>query len=172
MRRIILALTLSVSIMGVLSVQGTTRLFAGGRHRCCQPVIVPSECSESPRVSAADAIRNVLVSQAAAWNRGDLEGFMAGYWQSPDLTFMSGSNVTRGWQATLDRYRARYQGEGKEMGSLTFSDLEIMVFDADNAMVRGKWKLVKSKETVGGLYTLILKRLPEGWRIVHDHTSG
>jgi|ERR1051326_3584130 beta-aspartyl-peptidase (threonine type) len=136
-----------------------------GRQRCCPMML---EAPPSP----ATAIRAVLNAQVAAWNRGDLEGFMAGYWHSDDLTFMSGNTVTHGWQSTLDRYRARYQGEGKEMGSLTFSDIEIQVLDGDNAMVRGRWTLVKKAESPGGLFTLILKRFPEGWRIVHDHTSG
>jgi len=137
-----------------------------GRQRCCCPI------AEAPAPSPEDAIHGVLNGQAAAWNRGDLEGFMAGYWHSDNLTFMSGGTVTHGWQSTLDRYRARYQGQGREMGVLTFSDIEVQVFDGDNAMVRGRWTLVKSKETITGLFTLIFRRLPEGWRIVHDHTSA
>src|SRR5207249_5845659 len=118
-----------------------------------------------------DAIRQVLDLQAAAWNRGDLEGFMAGYWRSADLSFFSGSSKTRGWEPTLSRFRTRYQSEGREMGKLTFSDLEIEMLGTQNAFVRGHWQMEKSKETVGGLFTLVFKKLPEGWRIIHDHTS-
>ncbi len=121
---------------------------------------------------AAQAVRRVLDDQVAAWNKGDLKGFMAGYWRSPDLTFFSGKDKTRGWDATLERYQKRYQAEGKEMGKLTFRDLEIDVLSPDGAWVRGRWQLELSKETVGGLFTLIFKKRPEGWRIVHDHTSG
>jgi len=117
-------------------------------------------------------IQAVLDSQVEAWNTGDLEGFMAGYWDSPELTFFSGKDSKTGWQATLERYRNRYQAEGKEMGSLTFSDIRIEQIDASHAWVRGRFTLVLSKETVGGLFTLIFKRLPEGWQIIHDHTSG
>ncbi len=118
------------------------------------------------------AIQQVLDDQDAAWNRKDLEGFMAGYWKSPDLRFYSGGDVRRGWDETLDRYRKRYQAEGKEkMGTLTFSDLEIEVLGPDVAFARGRWQLVMEKEKPGGLFTLLLKKLPEGWRIVHDHTS-
>ena len=76
---------------------------------------------------AADetAIRKLLDDQVRAWNRGDLEGFMAGYWKSPDLTFTSGGDQTKGWQATLERYRKRYQGEGREMGKLAFTDVTV-----------------------------------------------
>ena len=119
------------------------------------------------------AVQDVLGAQVDAWNRGDLDGFMIGYWQSPDLTFFSGNKVTSGWEATLDRYRKRYQAEGPDkMGTLSFSDLEIDLLGPDSAFVRGHWKLVMSKETLGGLFTLLFKKKPEGWRIVHDHTSG
>ncbi len=118
------------------------------------------------------AVRRVLDEQVIAWNKGDLERFMAGYWASPRLTFSSGSTVTRGWQSTLDRYRKRYQSEGQEMGQLTFRDLEVEVLGADHALVRGRWQLVRKKDKPGGLFTLLFRRLPEGWRIVHDHTSS
>jgi ketosteroid isomerase-like protein len=119
------------------------------------------------------AIQDILAAQVAAWNRGDLDGFMTGYWSSPDLTFFSGKDVTSGWQGTLDRYRKRYQAEGPDkMGVLSFSDLDIALLGPDSAFVRGRWKLVTSKEPLGGLFTLLFKKKPEGWRIVHDHTSG
>jgi ketosteroid isomerase-like protein len=119
-----------------------------------------------------EAVRQVLDSQVAAWNKGDLKGFMAGYWKSEKLTFFSGDKIERGWQATYDRYQKRYQAEGREMGKLTFSDLDIVMIGEDTSWVRGRWKLVTSKETPGGLFTLIVKKFPEGWRIVHDHTSA
>jgi uncharacterized protein (TIGR02246 family) len=118
------------------------------------------------------AIRRVLDDQVAAWNRGDLEGFMAGYWKSPQLTFFSGKDRMSGWDATIERYRKRYQAEGKEMGKVSFSDIEIEPLGPESAYVRGRWKVVNSKETLGGLFTLIFKKQPEGWRIAHDHTSN
>jgi beta-aspartyl-peptidase (threonine type) len=130
------------------------------------PVVV------APAESAEAAIRRVLDAQVEAWNKGDLEAFMTGYWKSPELTFFSGAEPQRGWQATIERYRKRYQSEGQEMGKLTFSELDIQVLGPDSALVRGRWQLVRSKDKPGGLFTLIFKRFPEGWRIVHDHTSG
>src|SRR5262249_7228037 len=118
------------------------------------------------------AIRQILDDQGAAWNKGDLKGFMAGYWKSEKLTFFSGDKVEHGWQATYERYQKRYQAEGREMGKLTFSELDIQMLGDDSAWVRGRWKLVTSKETPGGLFTLIFNKFPEGWRIVHDHTSA
>jgi len=121
---------------------------------------------------AKKAVQEVLDSQQAAWNKGDLEAFMAGYWKSDDLSFYSGGEKTKGWQATLDRYKKKYQGEGKEMGTLTFSELDISIANADNAIVRGRWQLkLKDGKTASGLYTLWFRKVPDGWRIVHDHTS-
>ena len=122
---------------------------------------------------AEDEIRHVLSAQVEAWNRGDLAGFMAGYWNSPDLTFFSGGNVAQGWQAALERYQHNYQGTGKEMGHLDFQDLNIDLLGEGAAVVRGKWHLTMSDgKTPHGLFTLIFKRFPNGWRIVHDHTSA
>jgi ketosteroid isomerase-like protein len=128
--------------------------------------------SSEEEKSAKDTIRAVLDAQVFAWNKGDLEGFMKGYWQSKDLTFYSGGTKTTGWQATLERYQKKYKADGKEMGQLTFSELDIDVFSPDAAVVRGRWKLKMSKEEPGGLFTLIFKRFPDGWHIVHDHTSA
>jgi ketosteroid isomerase-like protein len=122
--------------------------------------------------STKGAIRKVLDDQVQAWNQGDLSGFMKGYWQSPDLSFFSGNNKTGGWQATLERYRKKYQGENKEMGQLAFKDLNIDVLGTDHALVKGRFELRMKGESATGLFTLIFKKLPAGWRIIHDHTSG
>ena len=125
------------------------------------------------RSSAQDNVKAVLADQETAWNRGDLDGFMTGYWNDERLTFASGGTVTRGWQATMDRYRKRYQAEGKEMGTLTFSEQELEPLAADAVLVRGRWALTfaKSDDKPHGLFTLILRKKPDGWKIVHDHTS-
>jgi len=127
---------------------------------------------ESVNSDAKKTIQKVLDDQVNSWNKGDLEGFMQGYWQSPDLSFFSGGNKTAGWQATLERYRKKYQGEGKEMGKLVFRDLSIELLGADHALVKGRWQLTLKNETVGGLFTLIFRKMKDGWRIVHDHTSS
>lgn len=122
---------------------------------------------------ANSAIENVLHQQADAWNRHDLEAFMAGYWNSPDLIFFSGAQKTSGWQSTLERYRARYQGEGREMGKLEFSDLSIHQLAPDAAYVLGEFRLTMADgKTPHGLFTLIFRKFPDGWKIVHDHTSA
>jgi len=168
-------MSLLLALVAVLSINSQLSHAAGrvSRWGCSRQPVPIIVCSEpDPKAAAKEAIQQLLDAQAVAWNKGDLEGFMAGYWKSPDLSFSSGKDNLRGWQATLERYKKRYQAEGKEMGKLTYSDLEIDVLGPDSAFVRGRWKVVTSKETQGGLFTLILKKLPEGWRIVHDHTSG
>jgi beta-aspartyl-peptidase (threonine type) len=119
--------------------------------------------------AAVADIRTVLDRQAAAWNAGDVETFMEGYWRSPQLTFSSGGQVTRGWRPTLERYKQRYPDRAT-MGRLTFSDLEITMLGRDAALVLGRWRLER-EQPVGGNYTLILRRIGGRWVIVHDHTS-
>ena len=118
---------------------------------------------------AAKEIRKVMDDQAAAWNRGDLEAFMQGYWNSEKLVFV-GSEVTRGWQPTLDRYKGTY-GTREKMGTLTFSDLEITVLSKDAAVVLGSWSLARATDNPHGKFTLVFRKFKEGWRIVMDHTS-
>jgi beta-aspartyl-peptidase (threonine type) len=122
---------------------------------------------------AAKSVEHVLRTQQEAWNRHDLESFMAGYWNSSELTFFSGAKEHQGWQATLDRYRATYASPGHEMGKLEFSGLRIAVLGADAAFVRGAWQLtMPDGKMPHGLFTLVFRRFPEGWKIVHDHTSA
>ncbi|MCE7960902.1 MAG: DUF4440 domain-containing protein [Acidobacteria bacterium ACB1] len=116
------------------------------------------------------AIRKVMDEQAAAWNKGDIDGYMKGYWVSEKLTFVSGDTVTRGWQATLDRYKKGYNTREK-MGVLTFSDLEITVLSKDAAIVLGSWHLKRQKDEPHGKFTLVFRKFKEGWRITLDHTS-
>lgn len=122
---------------------------------------------------AADeaAVRKVLDDQAAAWNRGDLDGFMAGYWNDDGLAFTSNGTETAGWTATKERYVKRYKSEGKEMGQLTFSELKVEGLSPTAAVVRGRFTLVVGKGTPSGRFTLVVRKFPEGWKIVHDHTS-
>jgi beta-aspartyl-peptidase (threonine type) len=119
---------------------------------------------------ASVAIRNVMDDQAAAWNRGDVEAFMFGYWKSDKLVFVSGDTVTRGWQPTLDRYKKNYDSRAK-MGALTFSDLEITVLSKDAAVVLGSWSLARTDDNPKGKFTLLFRKFKQGWRIVMDHTS-
>lgn len=125
------------------------------------------EQAQGPEESAE--VIKVLELQKEAWNRGDLEGYMAYYWKSDQLTFQSGANRVRGWETLLERYKKGYSGD--RMGQLDFSDLEVKVLGRDYALVLGRWSVDIKGEKKGGVFTLILKKFPEGWRIIHDHTS-
>lgn len=136
-------------------------------------VMIPASARQkkSSQSREAQAIRAVMDAQVAAWNHGDLEGFMRGYWNSPSLTFYSGGSMTSGWQTTLDRYRSRYQSGGNEMGKLDFSDLQIEILGPRSAFVRGHWHLKMTKSEPGGIFTLIFRKFPDGWKVIHDHTD-
>ena len=119
------------------------------------------------------AVERVLQTQQKAWNRHDLEGFMAGYWHSPELTFFSGAREENGWQGTMDRYLATYASAGHEMGQLEFSGLRVEILGQESAFVRGTWKLTMSDgKKPHGLFTLVFRKFPDGWKIIHDHTSA
>jgi len=119
------------------------------------------------------AVEAVLRIQQDAWNRHDLDAFMAGYWNSPDLTFFSGASERHGWQETMDRYKATYQSPGHEMGKLEFSNLRIEMLGPEAAFVRGEFHLtMPDGKTPHGLFTLVFRKFPDGWKIVHDHTSA
>lgn len=126
---------------------------------------------DKTKESDISQIQKLLDDQITAWNRGDIDGFMAGYWESEDLTFSSGGDVTRGFKATSERYHKRYDSKEK-MGKTTFSNIEVNVLTDDAAKVLGNWKLERKDETLGGNFTLLLQRFPEGWKIIHDHTTA
>lgn len=117
------------------------------------------------------AVRAVLDAQKSAWNRGDIEGFMDGYERSPNIVFLSGDNVSRGWQTVHDRYQKNYNSREK-MGTLEFSDLEVSVVSKDTAVMIGRWHLSRPNDEPHGRFTLIFRKTKQGWRIVHDHTSS
>jgi uncharacterized protein (TIGR02246 family) len=128
----------------------------------------------SAQAAEADkaAINNVLHSQETAWNKGDIDGFMKGYKDSPETTFI-GKTIRYGYQPILERYKTAY-ATPDAMGKLTFSDFDIRMLGPDHAVVVGKFHLARNASGGGdasGIYSLILEREPEGWRIILDHTS-
>ena len=126
--------------------------------------------AQSKDEKAKAAIRKVMDEQVLAWNRGDVEGFMQGYWKSEQLIFVSGDNVRRGWQTVTDNYKRSYNTREK-MGVLSFSDLEIMILGKDYANVIGSWKVEAKSGNAQGKFTLLFRKFKEGWRIIQDHTS-
>src|SRR5919108_1426275 len=116
------------------------------------------------------AINAVLKAQQAAWNRGDVDAFLKGYWESPELTFSGSNGVSRGYDGVLARYKKNYPDRAA-MGELNFSDLEFRFLGPDAALVLGKWHLKREMGDIGGVFSLVWQKFPEGWKIIHDHTS-
>jgi ketosteroid isomerase-like protein len=117
------------------------------------------------------AIEQVLGEQEVAWNAGNVEKFMEGYWHSPELTFSGSSGVSRGWDGVLARYKKSYPDRAT-MGQLDFSELEFRFLGSDAALVLGRWHLKRDKGDIGGVFSLVWQRFPEGWKVIHDHTSA
>jgi uncharacterized protein (TIGR02246 family) len=128
-------------------------------------------CAASEQPNSIAEIQSILTAQQDAWNRGDIDAFMNGYARSISTVFVSGDEVGRGWETVRERYQKRYSDRAK-MGTLSFSEVEVTMLSQDAAVVLGRWKLKRANDEPHGRFTLIFKRLPEGWRIVHDHTSA
>jgi ketosteroid isomerase-like protein len=141
-------------------------LFLALAAACARETIRHDEASD-----AAPAIRRVMEAQQAAWNRGDIEGFMDGYERAETTTFVSGDELTRGWQTVLDRYKQRYKSR-EEMGTLTFSDLDIKPINGSYAVADGRWELTRANDKPHGRFTLLFHRAANDWRIVHDTTTS
>ncbi|HWY07836.1 MAG TPA: DUF4440 domain-containing protein [Candidatus Acidoferrales bacterium] len=151
----------AVSWLLLASLLGAILVVATGR---------PHPASEKASDTDRAAILTVLMTQQSDWNKGDIRGFMGGYWNSPDLTFAGTRGFTRGWQPVLARYEKSYADKAA-MGALDFSELEIRQLAPDAALVLGKWHLRREAGDVGGIFTLVFQKFPEGWRIIHDHTT-
>jgi len=131
-------------------------------------ISVTASVSASPEANTE--ILAVLNTQVAAWNRGDIDGFMDGYVRSDKLEFVSGGKITRGWQTVRDRYHRKYDNAAK-MGRLTFSDIQYNSLNAKHVIVLGSWSLRRKNDNPHGTFALIFRLTPAGWRIVHDQTE-
>jgi uncharacterized protein (TIGR02246 family) len=117
------------------------------------------------------AITEVFKNQQTAWDKGDVDAFLEGYWHSPEITFSGSNGITHGWDAVRARYQRNY-ADRETMGQLDFSGLEFRFLGPDAALVLGHWHLTRTKGDIGGVFSLVWQRFPEGWRIIHDHTSA
>jgi ketosteroid isomerase-like protein len=137
----------------------------------CTSMAAMVSAAQTQSQNATAKVRFVLRAQQDAWNRGDIDAFMNGYARSASTVFVSEDTIRRGWETVRERYRKKYSDRAK-MGTLAFSDLEVMLLSPDAAVVLGRWSLKRASDQPHGRFTLIFKRLSEGWRIVHDHTSS
>jgi beta-aspartyl-peptidase (threonine type) len=138
-------------------------------------LVIAAACASTPVRRFTDfdhdGVTEVLDRQAASWNNGDLAGYMDGYAKIDGLVFTSGGHVRLGWQDAFDHYKARYATDPKAMGHLAFTVTRVDPVGPDGAVVLGQWKLTGSEHPGEGVFTLVFQRRPEGWRIIHDHTS-
>jgi ketosteroid isomerase-like protein len=138
--------------------------------RACFVVLLFAAANANAQKGAEGAIRQLLHDQTAAWNAGSLEGFMHGYWKSDSLTFIGKSGITHGWQQTLDNYKKSYP-DTAAMGTLTFDILEVKKLSGAYYYVTGRWQLKRAADAPSGYFTLLLRQLKGGWKIVSDHSS-
>jgi ketosteroid isomerase-like protein len=139
-------------------------VFAAGR--CAS---LPESKKDNGQV--IEAVRAVIEAQQAAWNKGDIERFMEGYERAETTTFISGDEIMRGWQSVLERYKRRYSSP-RQMGKLSFSEIDIQPLSANNVLVNGRWQLVAGNDTPHGRFTLLFRQTSNGWRIIHDTTTS
>ena len=131
----------------------------------------PSLTAQS-QATAAMAVRQVLTTQTAAWNRGDIPGFMAGYWKSDSLVFIGRKGPTYGWQQTLDNYKKNYP-DAAAMGQLDFSGLRVTLVAPTAAQVVGRWHLARpAAGDLQGYFLLVLRQIDGKWVVVADHTNS
>ena len=139
-----------------------------GFLQACQPA---AYARRSPAADVA-AIREVLTTQTAAWNKGDIPGFMQGYWKSDSLVFIGRKGPTYGWQQTLDNYRKNYP-DAATMGQLDFSGLRVTVLAPSAAQVIGHWHLARpAAGDVQGYFLLLLRKIDGQWVVAADHTNS
>ena len=120
--------------------------------------------------SAETAIRQLMADQTTAWNNGSIDEFMKGYWNNDSLMFIGHSGITYGYQQTLDNYKKTYSN-ADQMGQLFFTLLKVKPLSPDYYVVIGKWLLKRKTGDIGGIYTLLFRKIDGQWRIVCDHTS-
>jgi ketosteroid isomerase-like protein len=122
-------------------------------------------------VAPSQEIKSVLETQVVAWNRGDVVDFMKGYWNSPELSFAGSGGLTHGYQTVLEHYKKSYPDQ-KAMGHLDFSELDVRMLGKNDALVTGRWHLKRDADEMGGIFSLVFEKFPDGWKIIHDHTSA
>jgi ketosteroid isomerase-like protein len=115
-------------------------------------------------------IRKILDDQTTAWNRGDIENFMSGYWENDSLLFIGKSGITSGWKQTLANYKKGYP-DTAAMGKLSFNIIQVKRLSGMYFSVVGKWNLTRSIGDLSGHYTLLFRKVKGKWVIIQDHSS-
>lgn len=138
--------------------------------RLMPPTTLTTSTTPPAPVTPAAAISKLMAGQAAAWNQGNIEEFMKGYWNNDSLVFIGQAGPTYGYQQALANYKKRYDSPEK-MGQLTFTLIKMDQLSADYCFVIGKWALKRKAGDIGGTYTLLFRKIKGSWLIIVDHTS-
>ena len=150
-----------------LNLKGLTALAFG---LAAGSILVQAGTRNNVPANPESAVRALLDAQQTAWNEGKVDTCLDGYWKSDALTFAGSQGIIRGFAGVQERYRKSYP-DRQAMGRLSFSELEFRALGLDAALVLGHWHLTRDKGDIGGVFSLVFQRFPEGWRIIHDHTS-
>jgi uncharacterized protein (TIGR02246 family) len=161
----------ALAVLFGLGIRLGSRVKAEGKPSATTRLDEPTMSATQERQADRAAIQSVLDAQQIAWNKGDVDAFVSSYWHSPELTFSGSSGVSRGYDGVLARYKKNYPDRAT-MGQLDFSQLEFRFLGPDAALVLGRWHLKRDKGDIGGVFSLVWQRFPEGWKIIHDHTSA
>jgi len=127
-------------------------------------------CSNNNFEIDKTAVKAVMDNQAQCWSRGDIDGFMDGYWKSDSLRFLGRSGLTKGWQTTLNNYKKSYPDK-LAMGKLKFDHISFERLNNKQMFVVGKWSLEREKDTLRGYYSLLWKKMNGSWKVIFDHTN-
>jgi hypothetical protein len=139
----------------------------------CSPEVKESPSNPKEIIPSRETITElnaIMDQQEDAWNMGQLDRFMEGYWKSDSLLFVGSNGLRRGWQTTLDGYKKGYPSR-EDMGELQFDNTEYKALGADHFLIIGKWTLLRSTDTISGHYSLVWEKRAEGWVIIADHSS-
>ena len=137
--------------------------------KICKDTLKKISTSESKKIEVA--IRKVFEAASEAWNRGDLDGYLASYWDSDKIIWISGGSLTRGKKGIEAAYKARFSS-AQQMGKLTVAELEIDVLTPTDATAFGRWILVIDNEASKGFFTVQLRKIEGAWLLVSDHSSS
>ena len=138
----------------------------------CLIIIIAIANGQIATAQTADevAIRQLLAKQSAGWNRGSIDEYMKGYWQSDSLVFIGKSGPKYGYKTTLENYKKSYP-DTASMGKLAFDLLQVKPLSPDYYYILGKWHLQRTVGNVEGYFTLLIRKIKNEWVIVSDHSS-
>lgn len=140
------------------------------KNTCCLFILLMLSLFTQAQTKDADKILSILAAQEKAWNEGDIQQFMLGYWENDSLVFVGKSGLTYGYNNTLENYKKGYPDK-TYMGQLKFTILSMQPLGKAYYRIIGKWELKRTVGNLNGHYTLLLQKINGEWKIISDHSS-